>query len=186
MPLQPPHSIESRRLLLRIVQESDIPDLMQVNGDDEVTCFLPYPSWQSLEDGKAWFDRMSTLMEAGTTLQFVVVDKSSDRAIGSCLLFRYEEPSARAEIGYVMGRDHWGKGLMHEALTSLIAYAFDSCKLRRLEAEVNPRNVASTRLIQKLGFALEGLLRQRWAEKDKPYDTNIFGLLRDEWSTTLT
>lgn len=184
MTLQPPHTLESRRLLLRLVRETDIPDLLEVNGDDEVTRFLPYPSWLSLEDGQALFDRMNSLMAAEETLQFVVVDRASARAIGTCLLFHHEQPSARAEIGYVMGRAHWGKGLMHEALTSLIAFAFDACQLRRLEAEVNPQNLASLRLLHKLGFTREGLLRQRWAAKGDPYDTHIFGLLRDEWSVT--
>jgi RimJ/RimL family protein N-acetyltransferase len=181
MPFTSPSPINTPQLQLRLVEEDDISDLFEVNGDDTVTRFLPYPSWQSLENGKAWFDRMSAQITAGTTLQFVIIEKESGHVIGSCLLFRYEEASARAEIGYVMGRAHWNKGFTHEALSGLIDHAFDVCELRRLEAEVDPRNIASNRLLLKLGFTCEGLLRQRWVTKGNINDTNIYGLLRDEW-----
>jgi RimJ/RimL family protein N-acetyltransferase len=178
---EPPQSIESQRLLLRLVRETDIPELMSINGDEEVTRFLPYATWKSLEDGKAWFDRVRALSAAGATLQFVVVERPSGRVIGTCLLFRYDKGSARAELGYVMGRADWRKGLTHEALAALITYAFDTYELRRIEAEVNPRNIASSQLVRKLGFACEGLLRKRWFVKGESYDTNIYGLLREEW-----
>lgn len=181
MPLKLSLSIKTQRLLLRLVEEVDISDLLKVNGDDKVTRFLPYATWQSLADGKEWFARMHALNKTGTTLQFVIIEKESDQVIGSCLLFRYEEDSARAELGYVMGRAQWQKGFTHEALSALIDYAFGECFLRRLEAEVNPDNVASNRLLLKLGFTHEGLLRQRWVAKGAINDTNIYGLLRDEW-----
>lgn len=182
MPLISPQHIETQRLLLRLVTETDIADLLKVNGDDKVTCFLPYATWQSQTDGKEWFDRMHARNKTGTTLQFVIVERESDHVIGSCLLFRYEEGSARAEIGYVMGQAQWQKGFTQEALSALINYAFGECALRRLEAEVNPDNVASNRLLLKLGFTHEGRLRQRWVAKGNINDTNIYGLLRDEWS----
>ena len=182
MPLQPPSSIESPRLSLRIVQESDIEGLLAINGDSEVTRHLPYATWQSLADGVAWFERMKAISATGAARQFVVTEKTSGSIIGTCLLFRYEEASARAELGFVLGRAHWGKGLMHEALSALIAYAFEAYALRRLEAEVNPQNLPSNRLLLKLGFSHEGLLRKRWVGKEAAYDTNIYGLLREDWS----
>ena len=181
MPLKPPTVIESNRLLIRLVEETDLADLLAINGDDEVTRYLPYATWQSLSDGQAWFKRMAALNATGTGLQFVAVEKSTGRVVATCLLFRYDEQSARAELGYVLGRAHWGRGFMHEALSALITYAFDFYALRRLEAEVDPANDPSNRLLQKLGFTREGLLRQRWFDKGSVHDTNIYGLLREEW-----
>jgi RimJ/RimL family protein N-acetyltransferase len=71
--------------------------------------------------------------------------------------------------------------MMREALSALITCAFDAYSLRRLEAEVDPQNLPSNRLLSKLGFTNEGLLRQRWAAKGRRYDTNFYGLLREEW-----
>ena len=183
MPLKPPSAIESSRLLIRLVTEADLPDLLVINGNDEVTRYLPYAAWQSLADGQAWFKRIEGLNATGNGLQFVAVEKSTGQVVATCLLFRYDEHSSRAELGYVLGREHWGRGIMHEALVELITFAFQTYALRRIEAEVNPANEASCRLIQKLGFTKEGLLRQRWFSKGSAHDTNIYGLLRDEWSS---
>ena len=117
MPLKATIVIESSRLIVRPVEAGDLPALLAVNGDDEVTRFLPYASWRSLADGRTWFERMSILGARGESIQFVVVDRASGLAIGTCLLFRYEEASARAEIGYVLGREYWGRGIMSAALT---------------------------------------------------------------------
>lgn len=176
-----PEPIESPRLLLRSVEEGDLPALLKINGDDEVTRFLPYPTWQSLADGQAWLARYRALSMTSTVLQFVVIEKASASLIGTCLLFRHEAASARMELGYVLGRAHWGQGLMREALTALISQAFTAYGLRRLEAEVNPDNRASDALLRRLGFTPEGLLRKRWAAKSAVYDVSVYGLLSDEW-----
>jgi ribosomal-protein-alanine N-acetyltransferase len=183
VPLVAPNPIESERLLVRLVAESDLPALLEVNSSDEVTALLPYAKWESMADAEAWLKRMAGIQATGLALQFVVVSKSSGLAIGTCLLFRFEEGSARADLGYLLGRAHWGLGLMHEALRALIACAFGSMGLRRLEAEVDPRNRSSAHLLRRLGFTREGLLRQRWVSKGEARDVEMYGLLRDEWSS---
>jgi RimJ/RimL family protein N-acetyltransferase len=179
--LTTPPSIESARLAVRLVAESDLAALLGINGDDEVTAFLPYPTWSSAADAEAWYRRMSDMQATGSALQFVIVEKRSATVVGACLLFRFDEGSARAELGYVLGRAHWGKGYMREALAALIECAFGTLCLRRLEAEVNPRNVGSVRVLLALGFTKEGLLRQRWVSKGEARDVEVFGLLRHEW-----
>lgn len=173
--------LETTRLQLRLVTAADLPALLQVNGDETVTRFLPYAPWRSAADAQAWYQRMLGLHAEGTALQFVLLRRDSGLAIGTALLFRFDEGSARAELGYVLGREHWGQGLMAEALAALIGWAFGGLKLRRLEAEVNPDNLASVRLLQQLGFTQEGRLRQRWVGHGQAYDVLAFGLLRDEW-----
>jgi len=168
-------------LLVQLVTESDLPALFEINSSEEVTALLPYARWESMADAEAWFRRMQGMRDTGLALQFVVVSKSTGAAIGTCLLFRFEEASARAELGYVLGRAHWGQGLMREALQTLVGCAFGSMGLRRLEAEVDTRNRSSARLLLTLGFTKEGLLRQRWVSKGAAKDVEIYGLLRDEW-----
>jgi RimJ/RimL family protein N-acetyltransferase len=181
MPLKAPIVVESERLIVRPVEERDLPALLLVNGDDEATRFLPYASWRSLADARAWFERMNGMGARGESIQYVLIERASDLAIGSCLLFRYEESSARAELGYVLGRRYWGRGIMREALVAVLNCAFGAYGLRRLEAEVDPLNLASNRLLESLGFAREGRLRKRWVDKGAAHDTIIYGLLNDEW-----
>ncbi len=181
MPLVDPGPVESERVTVRLLRDTDLPALMEVNGDEAVTAMLPYAAWRSLDDARAWHDRMAGIQAAGMALQFVVESRSSGQAIGTCLLFRFDEGSARVELGYVLGRAHWGRGLMKEALAALLGRAFGAMGVRRVEAEVDPRNAASTGLLRRLGFTREGLLRQRWVSQGEAKDVEMFGLLRSEW-----
>jgi [ribosomal protein S5]-alanine N-acetyltransferase len=181
LPLAALQSIESVRTRLRLVERSDLPALLLVNGSDEVTRYLPYASWKSTEDAEAWYERVMGIQATGLALQFVLIEKVTNLLIGTCLLFRYDEGSNRAELGYVLGREHWGKGFMTEALNALVAHAFEVLGLRRLEAEVNPANTASLRTLERIGFTQEGVLRQRWVSRQEPYDVAVYGLLRHEY-----
>ena len=173
LPEQP--VIETARLKIRLVQESDLPWLLEINS--EITRYLPYESWKGMADGQAWYDRMSARLAGGEAGQFVIEWRESGRVIGSCLLFRFEKASARAELGYLLAREFWGTGCMLEAMNAFIAFAFGSMGLRRLEAEIDPRNVSSARLLERLGFVREGLLRQRWTLKGEVTDSSLYGLL---------
>ncbi len=181
MPLILPAAIETPRLTVRAVAEADLVALMDVNGDDEVTRFLPYRSWLTLDDAHAWLERMRAFGATGASLQLVVVDKADGRAVGTALLFRFDEANGQAELGFVLGRSHWSTGFMTEALTALLDAAFGEMGLRRLEAIADSRNIASCRLLRRLGFTREGVLRERWLEEGKPRNAEVYGLLAREW-----
>lgn len=181
MPFQTVARIDSPRLTLREVQASDLPDLLEINGDPEVTRFLPYATWQSLQDGEAWLARMAALGASGTGQQLVIARRSDAKVIGTMLLFHYVDGSNRVELGYALGRSYWRQGFMREAIAAACAHAFGALKIRRIEAEVNPDNLASCALLTAIGFALEGTLRKRWVAKGAAYDTNVYGQLAEDW-----
>src|SRR5512133_1787481 len=174
-------TIETPRLALRLVRDGALPALLEVNSDDEATRYLPYASWRSMDDALAWLDRSAARHASREAAQFVIVRRDTQRVIGSCLLFHFDEPSARAEVGYVLGREHWRCGYMLEAMRAFVAFAFEEVGLRRLEAEINPRNTASAGLLERLGFVQEGLLRERWQTKGELSDSALYGLLRGDW-----
>ena len=181
MPLPPTIHVNTERLLIRPVTSADLDDLLAVNGDDAVTYFLPYATWHSRADGEAWLARTVARTADGAGQQLVIARKADHRVIGAILLFRYDEASARLEVGYVLGRQAWHQGYATEALRSVLGCAFTEWGIRRIEAEVNPDNSASTALLLRLGFVHEGRLRQRWVAKGRTYDTNIYGCLAAEW-----
>lgn len=87
-----------------------------------------------------------------------------------------------AEIGYILRRDHWGRGIAREAVTAVIDHGFDGLGLRRIYADTDPENEASIGLLKSLGFTLEGRLRGEWETHIGVRDSFIWGLLRDEWA----
>ncbi len=184
MKLVSPNPIYSARLCLRLLGDSDVVALLEVNGDEEVTRFLPYATWKSIADGQAWFEHRSGHQASGIALHFAIVAKDTGTAIGTCSLFQFDEDNLHAKIGYVLGRAFWGQGYAREAIAALIDFAFNEMSLRRLQAEAAPQNTASTRLLQRLGFKKEGVLRERWMTKDGTLDAEIYGLLRQEWLET--
>ena len=93
-----PDRFEAPRLLVRPVEERDLPALLAVNGDAQTVSFLPYPQWGSLADGQAWLQRMRTLEAGGTARQYVAALRAGDEAVGSVLIFRMEAALARAEV----------------------------------------------------------------------------------------
>jgi [ribosomal protein S5]-alanine N-acetyltransferase len=172
--------INTDRLTVRFVEHDDLPAILEVNNNDAVTRYLPYASWKGMDDAQAWYERALTRHETGVVWQFVIVLRESERVIGTCLLFNFDAPSRRAETGYVLGQPHWSKGYAKEAMSGLVRYAFDVLDLHRLEAQVDARNDASCKLLERLGFAREGLLRQRFFDKGEFSDAASYRLLREQ------
>jgi RimJ/RimL family protein N-acetyltransferase len=134
-----------------------------------------------LEDAQRVIEETIALARARTLFHFGVAEREQDRIIGHATLFNWDRAQRRAEIGYSIRRDLWGQGLGGEAVATLIAFGFERLDLRRFEADADPRNAASLRLLEKLGFVREGYLRERWEFNGEIQDAVYFGLLRRDW-----
>ncbi len=176
-------TLETARMTLRAVQQSDLPELLAINRDAQVNQFLPYLAWTSMDDAYGWFQRTLQRTLDGDLVYRVLVDKQSSSVLGGCLLMYHDAGSARAELGYLQSRASWGKGFMREAASVIVEDAFSTMGLRRIEAQINPLNTASCRVVESLGFQREGILRQRWVNKGIASDCAFYGLLREEWVT---
>jgi [ribosomal protein S5]-alanine N-acetyltransferase len=182
MAFQPITRLQSSQLAIRPVNGADLDDLFEINSDQAVTRFLPYATWRTAEDASAWLARMEALAAAGTAQQLVIQRNEDRKVIGTILLFKFDEGSARLELGYAVGRRHWRNGYAREAVHAVCDHAFRQLSVRRIEAEVDPLNTASNALLLALGFVKEGLLRQRWVTKGVANDTNFYGCLSHEWT----
>lgn len=177
----PTRPLRTDRLELRLVEQRDLPDLLAVHSVEAVNRFLPFETWLGMDDAEEWYEKVRQRHLVGEAIQFAIVEARSGKVMGSCLCFDYEEDNQRAELGYCLGQGWWGQGFAREAVHCLIAHAFDELGLRRLDARVDPRNQASNALLRRLGFTLEGCLRQRSLFKGELVDVNLHGLLRAEW-----
>ena len=169
--------------MIRGVTRDDLDDLFDVHSVDAVNRYLPYDTWNNSADAEAWMDRVEDRIKDGKAMQFVIRDRALGKAIGGCILFGYDETHGRAELGYAIGQDHWGKGYAKEAIQCLLVYAFETLRLRRIEAKVDARNGASSGLLLKLGFSNEGCLRQwgRDTDQNTLIDLQLYALLHHEW-----
>jgi ribosomal-protein-alanine N-acetyltransferase len=172
--------INTERLILRLLDLEDLPALFAVDGDEEVVRYTPRTAWKTPADAEAWFDRVLANHEKGEALQFVIVLRESVRPIGTISLFHFNEPVGSGEVGYSLAREFWGKGLTKEALAAFVNFGFDTMGLQRLEAELDPRNVASARVLEHAGFRFEGLQRRNYFAKGELSDTALYGMLRED------
>lgn len=175
-------AIHTRRLLLRPLQPGDQADLFDLFSQPEVMRYWSTPPWADHEPADAMVALDLAAPPDADWLRLGLVRRDDDRLLGTCTLFDHDRRCRRAEVGYALNRAAWGQGLMHEALTALLDHGFDAWNLNRVEADVDPRNTASLRALQRLGFRQEGLLRERWIVADEVSDSALLGLLRRDWS----
>lgn len=173
--------LRTTRLRLRAVAAHDVQAVFEMESDPVAMRYWSRPPMREIAEAQAAVERAMGYFAAGTGIRWSVCLPGDDVMLGHASLFDFVEPSDRAEIGYGLDRRHWGKGYMHEALTAIVDYAFGPMALRRLEADADPRNAASIRALERLGFTLEGRMRERWKVGDEISDTAFYGLLAREW-----
>ena len=174
-------TLETARLLLRPLTRADAPVVQRLAGDREVastTLNIPHP----YPDGaaEAWIGTLPVSYDAGEAVVFGVALHEGGELVGTCGL-RLEIAHARAEIGYWIGRDYWGRGVATEAARAVIDYAFARLGVRRVFAHFYTRNPASGAVLRKLGMRHEGVLRQHVLKWGVFEDIELYGVLRDEW-----
>ena len=174
-------TLTTARLELRAPVGGDAGELFAIFSDPEVMRYWSTPPMVGLAQAEALVDETGNHFLAGTGLRWAVCRPDDGRVIGTASLFHFDFQNSRAEIGYALGRGSWGQGFMNEALVAVIGFAFGEMDLRRLEADADPRNAASIRTLERLGFVREGLLRERWVVAGVVSDSAIFGLLRRGW-----
>ena len=173
--------LSADRVSLRRFTRSDAAPLFGMFSHPEVMRFWSRPAMTDKAQAEDLIQQILADYETGISLPLVIERNSDNVFVGNCTLHQFHAASRRAEIGYSLARPYWGLGYMHEALLTLVSYAFERLDLNRLEADIDPRNTSSARSLERLGFLKEGLLRERWIVSGEVSDTGFYGLLRSEW-----
>jgi RimJ/RimL family protein N-acetyltransferase len=166
------------------MDEADVPALYEVFGDPEVMRYWSSPPLRDHEAARELLRDIHELFRARTLFRWGIARRPDGLVIGTCTLLHLDAAHGRAEVGYALGRSAWGHGLATEALGTLIRFAFDGLGLQRLEADTDPRNERSIRVLERHGFRREGYLRERYHLGGEVADTLFLGLLRREWPGT--
>ena len=114
-------------------------------------------------------------------IRWAISPKDTGIMIGDCGFFEINPQHARAEVGYVIARERWGRGIGTMALRAMVGWGFDALNLHRIEAIIHPDNVGSRRVAEKAGFQREGTMRERTLMRGAYQDMVLYALLVDEW-----
>lgn len=175
--------LDTDRLRLRTLVPGDIPALFSIFGDAEVCRYWSSPPLPSLAEADALYASIEDGFETRTLFQWGIELRDTHGIIGTCTLASLSEQHRRGEVGFALGRAHWRMGYVSEALVALVRFAFDELALHRLEADVDPRNHASLRALERLGFERDGYLRERYQVAGEIQDAVLLGLLRPQWES---
>mgnify|MGYP003528386268 FL=1 len=173
--------LESECIRLRGVREDDIDDLFTLFSNPDV---MRYWSCGPMTARQEALDYTKSILEGfikRDRLNWIMADLATDRLIGTTSLYEINPQHARAGLGYALMPTYWGQGLASEAATLAISYGFLELDLHRIEADTEPNNWRSNKVLERLGFQREGLLRERFIHPDGIQDSLIFGLLKTEW-----
>jgi [ribosomal protein S5]-alanine N-acetyltransferase len=145
-------TLAATRVALRHLTQADAQDIFAIFSNAEVMRYWSSVPMTAIGEATAYIDHIHDSLRRRDLFQWGISDIDSHRIIGTCTLLSVAAPHERAEIGFAIARDCWGRGLAREAVTILIDFAFDRLRLHRLEADVDPRNDRSLRLLERLGF----------------------------------
>ncbi|WIM40256.1 GNAT family protein [Paenibacillus sp. PK4536] len=173
--------LETSRFVLRQAQPEDSHDLYELYADEAVVEYMPFTPFTSVDealDEMKWYTR---IFAEQSGLRWMIEDREHAKVIGTCGFLGYEQEHHRAELGYDLSSAYWGKGIMKEVALCIIQFGFEQIELNKIEAKIEPKNQASIRLMEKLEFVQEGLLRQHEYENGKYVDLAVFALLQSEY-----
>lgn len=174
--------LETERLVLREIRAADAPAVFEIFGNDAVTRYYDLATFEDISQAQQMIARLAVRNAAKEILRWGIALSENDRLIGTGGFNSFVRGWGRAGIGYDLAPAYWNKGYATEALHAMLGYGFVQENLNRIEALVMPGNDASVRVLEKLGFTREGLLREYGYWKERYWDLQMFALLKREWN----
>lgn len=171
-------TLTTERLVLRPFAPADANCVQQLAGDIRVaepTTNIPHP--YPAGAAEAWINGLGQLFVEGKAITLAISCKTSGELLGAVSLHTLSQQHARADLGYWLRHDYWGRGICAEAVAALIAYAHEQLGTTRIVGVCLSRNRASARVLEKLGLTLEGRLRQHLFHRGKFEDFDVYGLI---------
>jgi [ribosomal protein S5]-alanine N-acetyltransferase len=169
-------SFKTERLLVRPIKPTDAKGLHKAFGDPAAMRFWDRPPARNVDETRGWIPKSTPHFG-----MWAVLAKDGKRFLGMVNFHARNATHRRLAIGYILAREHWRKGFMHEALVPFIGYCFATLGCHRVEALIEPANAASKALAEKLGFRAEGVLRDWLCVKGEFRSVVMYALFEDDW-----
>ena len=175
-------TLETDRLFLREFEEDDLQAIHEYASDPKV---VRYMGWgpNTEKDTQKFLQRAFEQQrnQPRTDHDLAIILKAENHLIGSGGLYIGNPIHKEAELGYSLNRRFWGQGYATEAARAFVAFGFEELGLHRVYATCDPANVASARVMEKIGMQREGHLREHRWMKGKWRDSYLYAILEQEW-----
>lgn len=172
--------LESNRLILREIVHTDIQDIYNCFSNQEVTRYYGQDPFTKIEEAEQLVELFAKNYEEKRGIRWGIELKEQRRLIGTIGFHNWAPKHRRAEFGYELHPNNWGRGYATEAASMVISYGLNDLELTRIGAIVFLGNQASNDLLTKLGFVKEGMLRGYMYQNGVPHDTNIYSLIKSD------
>lgn len=169
--------LTTARLRLRELRMEDAPALFALRTDERVMRHIGRTRPTAVADVEQLITTIATDRAANAGISWAITLTGNDELIGTIGFYRLQLAHHRAEIGYLLHPDQWGQGLMGEALEAVVGAGFERFRFHSIEARTDPDNHASNRLLERHGFAQEGLLRESYFHNGVFQDTAVWARL---------
>jgi len=177
----PVPTLQTARLRLRGFAESDGSNLYALQSNAKVLRYWDSPPWSDQSSIARFMEGNARMADEGTGTRLVIERQSDSAFLGWCTFNSWNPEFRSASVGYCLSEASWGQGYATEAVEALLGWAYQTVDLNRVQAEADTRNIASARVLEKLGFRLEGTLRQDCTVNGDTSDSWVYGLLRQDW-----
>jgi [ribosomal protein S5]-alanine N-acetyltransferase len=178
----PDHLLATERLKFRELMESDWKGVHDYASQEAVCKYQPWGP-NTIEDTKAFVNEVVTDHNKNprTRYMLALVSKNDGRLIGAAEMNIRDFHHRNGEIGYIIHPDYWGKGMATEAAEKMISIGFNHFNLHRIQATCDPDNIASYKVLEKIGMKKEGILRENLLLKSGWRDSAVFSVLKSEY-----
>jgi len=177
-PFKPFPVLRTQRLVLRQLTPADAAALFGVFSDPDTMKHWSTPPHESVAETEAMLRGSAEGVAAGEFIEWGIMLLDGDGVVGKIGHHRWQRTHHRSEVGYILRRDLWGHGLTSEALRAVLDFGFERMHLHSVEAQLDPRNRRSARVLERVGFVKEGHLRENFVIAGRYCDTAIYSLLR--------
>lgn len=172
--------LATERLRLRLTRPEDGPALLAYYSDPHVVRYTPHTPWTQRSVSEHVTGRMQQDGLTSESGALALVIEEAGTVVGDVVLWSTSSPRGVAELGFALDPRFQGRGLATEAVKAVLSHAFETNRLHRVEARVDPRNLPSIRLCVRAGLRLEGLLRQDYWCKGEWTDTAVYACLNSD------
>jgi ribosomal-protein-alanine N-acetyltransferase len=173
-------NLESEKLIFRRLVKQDSPDFFKIRSNEKVMEFMDNICLKSVDQAKSLIKTYNWEFKYKRGITWAIVHKASNSIIGSFSFWRLNLNHCRSEIGYSLLPEFWGKGLMNETFSKLIDFGFEQLGLHSIEANVNPGNKNSIKLLERVGFRKEAHFRENYFYNGRFIDSAIYCLIESD------